>query len=233
MASGPDYVFTRDYVDNNRIWLTDLSPRLPETAQLDALDISFDAVAPKEWLPSNVTLRQWNVKSDIPADLVGRYDVIHIRNFIFVLLDAEIPRVLGNLVKLLKPGGHLQWGEPDMLSWRIETARPGVETPALAQLMNLSQPQDPRLSPKWVPRLPDLFAAAGLSIVDSDIREAPPAMALSMHECALQIHDLLAKTTKNEEVAQGLQQLLPRVQEETRQGACWAFTRWTVVGKKA
>lgn len=67
-----------------------------------------------------------------------------------------------------------------------------METTALAQLMELSQPQDPRLSPKWVPQLPKLFSAAGLSVVDNDIREAPPAMALSMHECALGIHELLA-----------------------------------------
>lgn len=119
-----------------------------------------------------------------------------------------------------------------MVSWRIEKVEPNIQTPALVQLMQLSQPQDPRLSPKWVQRLPELFAAAGLSVVDSDKREAAPAMALSMHQCALQIHQLLAQTTKNTEVTQALEQLLPQVHEETRQGACWAFTRWTVVGKK-
>lgn len=119
-----------------------------------------------------------------------------------------------------------------MVSWRIEKVEPTIQTSALAQLMQISQPQDPRLSPKWVQQLPEFFVAAGLSVVESDKREAPPAMALSMHQCALQIHHLLAQTTKNTEVAQALEQLLPRVHEETRQGACWAFTRWTVVGKK-
>lgn len=119
-----------------------------------------------------------------------------------------------------------------MVSWRIETTRPDLETSALSQLMKLSQPQDPRLSPKWVQRLPEMFSAAGLAVMERDIREAPPAVALAMHECALQIHELLARTTKDEEVALGLQQLMPQVYKETRQGACWAFTRWTVVGKK-
>lgn len=88
-----------------------------------------------------------------------------------------------------------------MVSWRIEKVKPTIQTSALAQLMQISQPQDPRLNPKWVQQLPEFFVAAGLSVVESDKREAPPAMALSMHQCALQIHHLLAQPTKNTEVA--------------------------------
>lgn len=107
-----------------------------------------------------------------------------------------------------------------------------MDTPALSELMTISQPQDQRLSPTWVSRLPELFAAAGLSVVESDVREAPQALAHAMHECALQIHDLLARATKNESVRRNLAEIMPKVLEETRQGAFWAFTRWTVVGKK-
>ncbi|KAG6357744.1 hypothetical protein INS49_013623 [Diaporthe citri] len=147
MSTRPECVFTRDYVDSNRInlqhyiwvelfgyrihpqipvslpnlrvadvgtgtaaWITDLSPHLP-SAQLDGLDVSFDAAPPREWLPPNVTLRSFDVKGDVPADLLGCYDVVHIRNFAFVLLDEELAQALSNLAKLLKPGGHLQWGE--------------------------------------------------------------------------------------------------------------------------
>lgn len=84
-----------------RIWLTDLSALLPETTQLDGLDISFDATAPQEWLPPNVTLRHFDVKGEVPPHMVGCYDMLHIRNFAFVLLDVEVPQVLENLVKLL------------------------------------------------------------------------------------------------------------------------------------
>ena len=98
--------------------------------------------------------------------------------------------------------------------------------------MELSQPQDDRLSPTWVPRLRELFEATGFSIVDTEVREAPPALALHMHECALMIHELLARTTQNVAVAQGLKELMPGVLEETRQGACWTFKRWSVIGRK-
>lgn len=83
-----------------RIWLTDLSRSLPD-AQLEGLDVSFNAATPPGLLPANVVLRQWNVKEAVPDELVGRYDVVHIRNFVFVLLDAEIPQALQRLVKLL------------------------------------------------------------------------------------------------------------------------------------
>lgn len=57
-------------------------------------------------------------------------------------------------------------------------------------------------------------------------------MALATHECNLLIHEQLVRTTRNEAVAEGLKKLMPEVLKETRDGACWAFTRWTVVGRK-
>lgn len=69
--------------------------------QLDALDISFDATPPAEWLPSNVHTRVWNVKTDPPEDLIGVYDIVHIRHFTLVLLEEEVESVLARLFKLL------------------------------------------------------------------------------------------------------------------------------------
>lgn len=89
------------HVNPTSIWLTDLAKSLPESVQLDGLDVSFDATPPSEWLPSNLTLRQWDVKTDIPEELIGVYDIVHIRNFLFVLQNHEISHVLGNLVKMI------------------------------------------------------------------------------------------------------------------------------------
>lgn len=83
------------------IWLLDLSSRLPECAQLDGLDISFQATPPPEWLPKNVQLKKWNVKDPVPEDLVGRYDIVHVRYLCLVLSDEEIAFVLQNVTRLL------------------------------------------------------------------------------------------------------------------------------------
>ena len=74
---------------------------MPPSVQLDGLDISFDAAPPPQMLPENVALRRWSVYDEVPDDLVGVYDVVHIRTFSFVLKDADIPTVLEHLAKLL------------------------------------------------------------------------------------------------------------------------------------
>ena len=124
-----------------------------------------------------------------------------------------------------------------MLSFRIETITPSadeeeVKTDALARLLELSQPQDPRLRPEWVPQLPALYNAAGLEVVEVDVRNAPLYLALAMHECNLTIHELIARQSNNQSMLEAVRDLMPQVVAETRQGACWAFTRWTVVGRK-
>ena len=93
--------------------------------QLEGLDVSFSAAPPSQWLPANVTLRHWDVKDAVvPADLLGAYDVVHIRNFAFVLRDDNVPGVLARLISLLRSGSYLQWSEPDVASFRIETITP-------------------------------------------------------------------------------------------------------------
>ena len=84
------------------IWLTELGARLPKSIHLDGLDISFHATPPAQWLPPNMTLRLWDVKADVPEDLAGRYDIVHIRNFAFVLQSDDIQHVLDNLIKLIR-----------------------------------------------------------------------------------------------------------------------------------
>ncbi|KAI0547127.1 S-adenosyl-L-methionine-dependent methyltransferase [Xylaria curta] len=270
MANESKYIFTRDYVDNNRInlghyqftelfgyllhpsiptsdaqlrvadvatgtgiWLMDMSSRLPKTAKLSGLDISLQATPPKEWLPTNVEMREWDVRKPVPQDLVGTYDVVHVRYLCLVLSDEEVADVLKNVVTLLKPGGWLQWGELDTPSFRIEKTKPDIDAAALANLYDLEQSQDRRLNPTWVSRLPGLFQNEGkLCDVLTDIRDPPGYMAWAMHETMLLFHGLVAQSTGNATIAKGVEELLPLVVKQGKQGACWAFTRWIVVGRK-
>jgi hypothetical protein len=119
-----------------------------------------------------------------------------------------------------------------MASFCIEKTSPENKTDAQRQLLTVSQGQDARLKPTWVPNLPSLFANGGFEHVQSDVKEAPPHLALAMHECNLVIHELVAKQTQNEVVASELRRLLPEVARETRDGAYWAFTRWVVIGQR-
>lgn len=55
----------------------------------------------------------------------------------------------------------------------------------------------------------------------------------AMHECNLTIHNLVARQTQNTDAAKSIANLMPEVERETRDGSCWTFTRWTVIGQKA
>ncbi|KNG82022.1 hypothetical protein ANOM_010255 [Aspergillus nomiae NRRL 13137] len=272
MASSPEYVFSRDYLDNNRInlqhylvvqlfgyrihpsiptqspdlriadvgtgtgiWLTDLAGELPKSARLDALDISFAAAPLPEMLPPNVSLHQWDVKTDVPEHLMGVYDVVHLRFFAFVIQEHELDMILERLLKLLKPGGYIQWTDIDISSLRLEKIRPDIQADAQVKLMNQFKGNDNRLDSAWVPTLAKRLANKGLIDIVTDAREAPPHLALALHEVGLLATEVLTRnkaSSGTEEVARAMKQTLAQAAKETRDGSYLAFTRYTVVARK-
>lgn len=71
---------------NPSIWLTDLRPGLPITVRLDGCSMYFDAAAPQEDLLPNGIPRHFDAKGEVPAGLVGCFDVVHIWNFVHIFL---------------------------------------------------------------------------------------------------------------------------------------------------
>lgn len=65
------------------------------------MDISFDATPPAETLPPNMTLHRWDVRTDIPEHLEGKFDLVHIRYFAVVILESDVRSVLEKLIRLL------------------------------------------------------------------------------------------------------------------------------------
>ncbi|KAK7932627.1 hypothetical protein PG985_003339 [Apiospora marii] len=216
----------------NSIWLFEASTDLPEGAQLDGLDVSFNSAPPAGVVPANFRYQRWHVKEAVPENLVGVYDVIHVRFFSFVLVDDDIASVLAKLFQMLQPGGYIQWEEPPIGTIRIDKSRPEDSTDQLWSLCNLIQAQDPRLRPTWPNRLPTLFAEAGFVDVEQDERDAPPLLAFQIHEANLVIYELIARTTKSEHMAAELRRILPGALDETRKGAYATSLRYTWIGRK-
>ncbi|KZZ94334.1 hypothetical protein AAL_05301 [Moelleriella libera RCEF 2490] len=139
---------------------------------------------------------------------------------------------LGNLVQLLRLGGYLQWAEPDVASSRFEKSRPDNHFDALKEMFGAAKEQDARLRPTWIPKLPDLFREARLELVQEDVKDAPGYLARAMYECGLVIPQMLASHAGNVALQENIRRLMPMVEQETKQGALLAFTRWTVIGRK-
>lgn len=213
-----------------------MAAKLPASVQLDGLDVSLHAAPPSTCLPANVTLRHWDIKEPPPSDIVGVYDVVHLRNFIFVLSEDDLPGVLANITKLLRPGGYLQWGEVDMASWHVEKTNPDCKTAALEKLFRQTQSQDTRLEAVWTTRLAGQLDAAGFEAIESEVRDMPPHLELATQENNLMLPELVLR--KSGQGPEGsakmalLRELLQECAAETREGAFWAFTRHTVICRK-
>ena len=97
------------------IFLRELVPQLPATTDLCGFDISSAQFPPSSTLPKNISLHLANVKVGFPSAFHGTFDVVVVRLLVAALSEQEWPTVTQNLMKLLKPGGWLQWQEPDGL----------------------------------------------------------------------------------------------------------------------
>lgn len=115
---------------------------------------------------------------------------------------------------------------------RVEKADPNATTEGLDSLFKLMSVQDPRLKPTWLRKLPQILTDSGFVDVETDTRDGPPHHAFMFHECGLLIYELIARKTKNEEMARKVEELLPRAAEESRNGCYLTSVRWIVIGRK-
>ena len=125
-----------DVACGTAIWLLHVARELPD-AHLEGFDIDLTRGPSKKSLPSNVSLREWNIFDDVPSDVVGKYEYVHVRLLILVIENSDTSKIIANLLKLLKPGGYLQSDELDDVNIIVKRDDPAMETPALNGLLNL------------------------------------------------------------------------------------------------
>lgn len=99
------------------IWLKALVGYLPTTSVLTGFDIDTSKLPAPRSMPRNVTLLHGNILEPFSDDLLGTYDLVHVRFLIFSLKATEWVPAARNLRTLLKPGGYLLWEEAGYPSW--------------------------------------------------------------------------------------------------------------------
>lgn len=225
-------------IDPPSIWLLDLADQLPQSAHLDGIDISFSQCPPAEWLPKNVTLRQADVFSSVPEDMVEKYDIIHIRHFVCVVKANDPAPLLQNLLRMLKPGGWLQWDEWDVLNRHFTKAHsdvPQTNIDTLEQEFAVMRRHTPQ--PSWPPRLDEYFLEAEMQAVAMEKRMSPKSHLPFMHDLTLLVFQELIdgaemKGHVDADKVAYLRQLLGGATRESRMGAAWNLTRCMAVGQK-
>lgn len=144
------------------LWLLEVSDLLPN-ATLVGFDNNISQAPPQAWLPKNVELRQWDMMTEIPEGFEGTFDFIHMRLLILAAEDNVQPLVQ-NVMKLLKPGGWMQWDELDWQRPSVKDAagQGGHENSALAKIGQLMKE---RASHDWVVNMDEMLMKSGFENV--------------------------------------------------------------------
>ena len=78
-----------------------MADHLPSTIELHGYDISDGQFPPQALLPHNVSLGLLDAFGDVSPQLVGKYDVVHLRMWCCVVRGNDPSRLIRHAVTLL------------------------------------------------------------------------------------------------------------------------------------
>ncbi|KAF2187593.1 hypothetical protein K469DRAFT_704495 [Zopfia rhizophila CBS 207.26] len=212
------------------IWAIDVAENSSPLAEVDGFDISDKFFPPSNWLPKNITLRLQDVFSSFPDELLGKYDVVHFRLFL-TLSTSRLSQALENAVKLLKPGGYIQWTEHDKTNLKPIAKSPELSTEAVKALINLEQNPFPNYNASWVLEIAPTMASLGLEIIAEDRFQTKRSMLTQMNELhLLAMMDIPAGLSKP--VDEFKEKYLEDLAEENQKGVSSIDGFICVVGRK-
>jgi len=220
-----------DVATGTASWLIDISSSFPE-AQLDGFDLTLDQTPHQNWLPKNITLRNWNIFEDPPEEVVGKYDFVHVRLLVVVIKEATTSLVLKNLLKLLKPGGYLQWDEMDIANMSVKRADPAISSPALDELREMCWSNGKY---DWTLKLPEFMKEEGFLDVQVESYDDPKELIRAFGDQHLFTMEELARSLMRvgeKEAAEKFYGVVEGGYEEVVRGAALCIPRIVCVGRK-
>ncbi|KAF2172645.1 hypothetical protein M409DRAFT_16607 [Zasmidium cellare ATCC 36951] len=155
-----------DVATGTGAWCLDFHEKHPDNT-IEGLDVNLNEVPPKKWLPGNVSFHYLDLLKEVPEEFVGRYDIVHMQYAVLFVRDREVEGLLGTLMRMLKPGGYLQWGEAHPLQYIFHAAEGKEKAPAARRLHDLQSQIHPSAVENWtyLDNMPARFQAAGFQDV--------------------------------------------------------------------
>ena len=227
----PKQAWIADVATGTAIWLTDLAREVND-AHLDGFDLELEQAPPSQWLPASIKLRTWNIFNEVPAAFLEKYDIVHVRLLVLVVQNSDPRPILRNLIKMLKPGGYLQWDDLDSVHACVRTVDESLQIPALRQLHKMMYSDGKH---DWTLQLADIAQQEGLGNTElykfEDRAELAKANGeqhlLTMEEVAAHLLQM-----GNAQEASKLHQLIQNVYKESLMGAAISIPRVVCVGRK-
>ncbi|KAM0144292.1 hypothetical protein ACHAO1_000050 [Botrytis cinerea] len=214
-----------------RIWPLDLVRQLPSTVQLYGFDISSSQFPHPNYLPANVKLEVLDsLRVDPPEELLGSFDIVHLRLWLGVVMNGDPSALLTHALKLLRPGGYIQWDEIDP-NRGIAEGPNGEESPHVAKILKM---QANIKDLRWIPTLPRLFAQYDLEDIKEDFAFEQPWQSKMAGDgsCAV-VHEMASNGSPF--IADKLKRVgvdVPKAYEEVCEGARLTQPFCVTVGRK-
>ncbi|KAJ5731187.1 uncharacterized protein N7483_005695 [Penicillium malachiteum] len=144
------------------LWALEVANQFP-SLRVTAFDIAGTHFPSPEFWPSNAKFALLNSLQDVPSELVGQFDVIHLRMWAFVVRGDDPSPLIQNAAKMLKPGGYLQWEDA-----RFESSIVKGDSAALLRQMMSQMGNAAKINFQWLEELDQRVnrADANLEVVD-------------------------------------------------------------------
>ena len=217
-----------DVAAGTGVWLLEVARDFPHT-QCDGFDISLAQCPHKKWLPSNVDFQTWNFFEEPREDMIGKYDVVHVRLVTVVIRTDPVP-VIKNLAKLLKPHDYLQWDEVDFTDMSVAKVDDTVKADGMTRMDHLMTRS---ATQSWVSRLPQLLSEHGFQRTLA--HRVRPEMSLVKSYTALHLlgwAEFASNQPEGSEQKANFTQMVAEAFEESRQGAAHAVGKVIIVAEK-
>lgn len=110
-----------------------------------------------------------DLKQPFPENMHGKYDLVHLRILVAAMRPGDWEPAVRNIMRILRPGGYLQWEECEFLNveWLKSTPTARVETTEYMGSMFTAALHD-QLEHGWN-TLPGQLRGAGFTSVVSDV----------------------------------------------------------------
>ncbi|PGG99332.1 hypothetical protein GX51_06368 [Blastomyces parvus] len=118
-----------DVATGTGAWLIDVAKELNNPTNVyqgfDITTASFPSDIPSGIGSFNFSLH--NAVERFPAEFHGQFDLINVRLVIQAFKAADVPKIMSNLVEILRPGGFLQWGDLSWIDTKLDPPHEDVE----------------------------------------------------------------------------------------------------------
>ncbi|KAJ5290834.1 hypothetical protein N7478_000085 [Penicillium angulare] len=149
------------------IWAIEVANQLP-SSQVTAFDVADTHFPSPEYWPSNAKFDLLDLLRDVSSELLGKFDVVHLRMWAFVVRNDDPNPLIQHAAKLLRPGGYIQW-EDARFENSVVKGEPAVQFRQMMRQMSNAA----RLNFLWLEELDQRVKCADAQLEVVDFQKQP------------------------------------------------------------